>query len=227
VAAAWLPATQRDGIGDGSPGGDPNNAAQSLAVLSGKLLRLDPTPTGGKGYTVPTSNPFVGKAGARPEVWAYGLRNPWRFSFDRATRDLWIGDVGQYVVEEIDVISLRRSAGANFGWNRLEGRRRFHGSPPPRAVPPVHQYNHSNGRCAVVGGHLYRGTQLRGLQGAYLYGDVCDGRIRALARARGQALRHRDLGLRLPGLVSFAENHAGELYALSLAGGVYRLAAVA
>jgi glucose/arabinose dehydrogenase len=215
------------GIGDGSPGGDPNNAAQSLAVLSGKLLRLDPTPTGGKGYTVPTSNPFVGKAGARPEVWAYGLRNPWRFSFDRATRDLWIGDVGQYVVEEIDVISLRRSAGANFGWNRLEGRRRFHGSPPPRAVPPVHQYNHSNGRCAVVGGHLYRGTQLRGLQGAYLYGDVCDGRIRALARARGQALRHRDLGLRLPGLVSFAENHAGELYALSLAGGVYRLAAVA
>ena len=215
------------GIGDGSPGGDPNDAAQSLAVLSGKLLRLDPTPTGGKGYTVPATNPFVGRAGARPEVWAYGLRNPWRFSFDRATRDLWIGDVGQYLVEEIDAISLRRSAGANFGWNRLEGRRRFNGSPPPRAVPPIHQYYHRNGRCAVVGGHLYRGTQIRDLQGAYLYGDVCDGRIRALARAGGQALRHRDLGLRLPGLVSFAENHAGELYALSLAGGIYRLAAVA
>jgi glucose/arabinose dehydrogenase len=215
------------GIGDGSPGGDPDDAAQSLAVLSGKLLRLDPTPTGAKGYTVPTTNPFVGRAGARPEIWAYGLRNPWRFSFDRATGDLWIGDVGQNIIEELDVVGLRRSAGANFGWNRLEGRRRFTGSPPPAAVAPVHQYNHDDGRCAVVGGHLYRGTQLRDLQGAYLYGDVCDGRIRALARARGKALRHRDLGLRLPGLVSFAENRAGELYALSLAGGVYRLAAVA
>ena len=94
-------------------------------------------------------------------------------------------------------------------------------------VPPTHQYNHSDDRCAVIGGFVYRGTQLRGLHGAYVYGDVCDGRIRVLARARGQALRHRDLGLRLPGLVSFAEDHAGELYALSLAGGVYRLKAVA
>jgi Glucose / Sorbosone dehydrogenase len=97
------------GIGDGSPGGDPDDAAQSLAALSGKLLRLDPTPTGGKGYKVPTDNPFVGRRGARPEIWAFGLRNPWRFSFDRATGDLWIGDVGQYVMEEIDVVSLRRS----------------------------------------------------------------------------------------------------------------------
>jgi glucose/arabinose dehydrogenase len=174
------------GIGDGSLGEDPDDAAQSLAVLSGKLLRLDPTPTGAKGYKVPAGNPFVGRGGgARPEVWAYGLRNPWRFSFDRATGDLWIGDVGQNVVEEIDAVSLRRSAGANFGWNRLEGRRRFNGSPPPGAVPPIHQYNHDDGRCAVVGGFVYRGTQLRDLQGAYLYGDVCDGRIRALARARG------------------------------------------
>jgi glucose/arabinose dehydrogenase len=214
------------GIGVGSPGGDPDDAAQSLAALSGKLLRLDPTPTRGKGYKVPTDNPFVGRRGARPEIWAFGLRNPWRFSFDRATGDLWIGDVGQYVMEEIDAGSLRRSAGANFGWNRLEGRRRFNGSPPPRAVPPVHQYNHDDGRCAVVGGYVYRGTQIRGLQGAYLYGDVCDGRIRALARAGGRGLRHRDLRLRLPGLVSFAEDRAGELYVLSLAGGVYRLAAV-
>ena len=124
------------GIGDGSPGGDPHDAAQSLAVLSGKLLRLDPTPSGGKGYTVPVTNPFVRRPGARPEIWAYGLRNPWRFSFDRATGDLWIGDVGQYVVEEVDAISLRRSAGANFGWNRLEGRRRFNGSPHPRWCRP-------------------------------------------------------------------------------------------
>jgi glucose/arabinose dehydrogenase len=214
------------GIGDGSPGGDPANAAQSLAVLSGKLLRLDPTPSSSKGYTVPASNPFVHRKGARPEIWAFGLRNPWRFSFDRATGDLWIGDVGQYIIEEIDIIGLRRSAGANFGWRRLEGSRPFSGSPPPKAVPPVHEYAHRDGRCAVIGGHVYRGTQIRDLQGAYVYGDVCDGRIRALAHARGKPVRHRDLGLRLPGLVSFAENRAGELYALSLAGGVYRLQAV-
>jgi glucose/arabinose dehydrogenase len=214
------------GVGDGSPGGDPANAAQSLGQLSGKLLRLDPTPSGAEAYTVPQTNPFVNRDGARPEIWAYGLRNPWRFSFDRATRDLWIGDVGQYVVEEIDVIGLRRSKGANFGWRRLEGSRRFSGSPPPRAVPPVHEYYHRDGRCAVIGGHVYRGSQIRGLQGAYVYGDVCDGRIRALAWARGKPVRHRDLGLRLPGLVSFAEDRDGELYALSLADGIYRLASV-
>lgn len=214
------------GVGDGSPGGDPANAAQSLGELSGKLLRLDPTPSGAKAYTVPQTNPFVNHKGARPEIWAYGLRNPWRFSFDRATHDLWIGDVGQYVVEEIDVIGLRRSKGANLGWRRLEGTRRFSGGPPPRAVPPVHEYYHRNGRCAVIGGHAYRGSQIRGLQGAYVYGDVCDGRIRALSWARGKPLRHRDLGLRLPGLVSFAEDRNGELYALSLADGIYRLASV-
>jgi glucose/arabinose dehydrogenase len=212
------------GVGDGSPGGDPANAAQSLGVLSGKLLRLDPRATASKGYKVPATNPFVNRKGARPEIWAYGLRNPWRFSFDRATGDLWIGDVGQYIIEEIDVIGLRRSKGANFGWRRLEGSRQFSGSPPPNAVAPIHEYAHGNGRCAVIGGHVYRGTQIRGLQGAYVYSDVCDGRIRALARARGKPVRHRDLGLRIPGLVSFAENRAGELYALSLAGGVYRLA---
>jgi glucose/arabinose dehydrogenase len=213
------------GVGDGSPGGDPANAAQSLRELSGKLLRLDPTPSGAKAYTVPPTNPFVHRKGARPEIWAYGLRNPWRFSFDRATGDLWIGDVGQYVVEEIDVIGLRRSKGANFGWRSLEGTRRFSGSPPPRAVPPVHEYFHRSGRCAVIGGHVYRGSQLRGLQGAYVYGDVCDGRIRALSWTRGKPVRHRDLGLRLPGLVSFAEDRDGELYALSLADGIYRLGA--
>jgi glucose/arabinose dehydrogenase len=214
------------GVGDGSPGGDPANAAQSLGVLSGKLLRLDPRPSASKGYTVPASNPFVKHKGARPEIWAFGLRNPWRFSFDRASGDLWIGDVGQYIIEEIDVIGLRRSKGANFGWRRLEGSRQFNGGPPPNAVPPVHEYAHRNGRCAVIGGHVYRGSQIRGLQGAYVYGDVCDGRIRALAYARGKPVRHRDLRLRLPGLVSFAEDRDGELYALSLAGGVHRLASV-
>ena len=213
------------GLGDGSDGGDPADAAQSLGVLNGKLLRIDPKPAGRAPYSVPATNPFVGRRGARSEIWAYGLRNPWRFSFDRATGDLWIGDVGQYVMEEIDVVAPSRAAGANFGWRRLEGRRRFKGSRPAGAVPPFHQYNHNSGRCAVVGGHVYRGRQVAGLDGAYLYGDVCDGHVRALVRVPGQAPRLRDLGVRLPGLVSFAEDGAGELLLLSLSGGVQRLAA--
>lgn len=215
------------GLGDGSEGGDPANAAQSLASLRGKLLRLDPKPSGTAAYSVPATNPFVDRSGARPEIWAFGLRNPWRFSFDRVTGELWIGDVGQYVVEEIDVVAPRRAAGANFGWNRLEGRRHFRGSPPRHAVAPVDVYNHDGGRCAVVGGHVYRGVQIGGLRGVYVHGDVCDGRIRALLRVPGQPIRRRDLGVRVPGLVSFAQDATGELYALSLAGGVYRLVAAA
>jgi glucose/arabinose dehydrogenase len=213
------------GLGDGSAGGDPADAAQSLGVLNGKLLRLDPKPSGKAAYSVPATNPFVGRQGARSEIWAFGLRNPWRFSFDRATGDLWIGDVGQYIMEEIDVVAPARAAGANFGWRRLEGRRRFTGSRPAGAVPPIYQYNHNSGRCAVVGGHVYRGTQVAGLDGAYVYGDVCDGHVRALVRVPGQAPRLRDLGVRVPGLVSFAEDGAGELLMLSLSGGVHRLAA--
>jgi glucose/arabinose dehydrogenase len=140
------------GLGDGSEGGDPANAAQSLAVLRGKLVRIDAAPAGAGPYTVPATNPFVHRRGARPEIWAFGLRNPWRFSFDRLTGELWIGDVGQYIVEEIDAVAPSTAAGANFGWSRLEGRRRFRGSPPPHAVPPLHTYNHAEGRCAVVGG---------------------------------------------------------------------------
>jgi glucose/arabinose dehydrogenase len=213
------------GLGDGSEGGDPTDAAQSLEVLRGKLLRLDPTPAAGTPYTVPPTNPFVRRRDARPEIWALGLRNPWRFSFDRLTGDLWIGDVGQYIVEEIDVVAPGRAAGANFGWNRLEGRRRFKGSPPPNAVPPIHTYNHEQGRCAVVGGYVYRGAQIAGLRGVYVYGDVCDGQIRALVRTSSQATLLRDLGVAVPGLVSFAEDGFGELYMLSLTGDVYRLVA--
>jgi glucose/arabinose dehydrogenase len=213
------------GLGDGSAGGDPADAAQSLDVLNGKLLRLDPRPSGRAAYSVPATNPFVGKRGARPEIWAYGLRNPWRFSFDRATGDLWIGDVGQYVMEEVDVVAPSRAAGANFGWRRLEGRHHFEGSPPAGAVPPIYQYNHNSGRCAVVGGHVYRGSQVADLDGAYVFGDVCDGHVRALVRVPGRAPRLRDLGVRLPGLVSFAEDGAGELLLLSLSGGVQRLVA--
>jgi glucose/arabinose dehydrogenase len=213
------------GLGDGSEGGDPADAAQSLAVLRGKLVRLDPTLSGAAPYTVPATNPFVRRRGARPEIWALGLRNPWRFSFDRLTGELWIGDVGQYIVEEIDVVVPARTAGANFGWNRLEGKRRFKGSTPRDAVPPVHTYNHAEGRCAVVGGFVYRGAQIAGLRGVYVYGDVCDGRIRALVRTSSQGTLLRDLGVAVPRLVSFAEDAAGELYALSLAGGVYRLVA--
>ena len=125
-------------------------------------------------------------------------------------------------LELLPTWALQQKAAANRK-RRLEGSRRFSGSPPPNSVPPVHEYAHRDGRCAVIGGHVYRGSQIRGLQGAYVYGDVCDGRIRALSYPRGKPVRHRDLGLRLPGLVSFAEDRDGELYALSLADGIYRL----
>ena len=159
------------GIGDDSPGGDPTNAAQSLGQLSGKLLRLDPRPSGGKGYTVPKTNPFVGQDGARPEIWAYGLRNTWRF---RSTRPP--GTCGSATSAST---SSRRSTSSRCA--------------DPRGPTSAHQYGHSEGRCAVIGGHVHRGTQIPNLQGAYVYGDVCDVRIRALARGGGQAPRHRDL----------------------------------
>ena len=210
-------------LGDGSLGDDPLDKSQSLRSLRGKLLRLDPSPTGKEAYGTPDDNPFLGKDGARPEIYALGLRNPWRFSFDRGTGDIWIGDVGQNIVEEIDFLPSARLAGANFGWNRLEGSRAFSGSPPPNAVAPIAEYNHDSGGCAVIGGYVYRGAAIEELQGAYLYGDFCDGGIRALIEKRDSVVYEQDLGLRVQSLVSFGEDASGELYVLSLTEGVLRI----
>lgn len=220
------------GMGDGSlleggekVQGDPRGQAQTLDNWNGKMLRLDPNPSGGHPYSIPQDNPYLERRGARPEIYLSGLRNPWRFSFDRRTGDLWIGDVGQYVLEEIDFLPKARPAGGNLGWNRLEGTREFQGSPPPDAIPPLHVYNHDDGRCVVVGGYSYRGRVIDGLHGAYLYGDFCDGRIRALVQKKGRVLYQReDLGLQVDDLIAFGEDSRGELYAVSLSGDVLRIA---
>jgi glucose/arabinose dehydrogenase len=210
-------------VGDGEEGKDPEDNGQSLDTLLGKLLRIDPKPSRGKPYGVPPDNPFtsMGKR-ARPEIFAYGLREPWRFSFDRETGDVWLGDVGQYSMEEIDFLPAGAGGGANFGWNRLEGTLPFSGTAPADAVPPIAEYRHGP-RCAVIGGYVYRGSAIPGLRGAYVYGDFCDGVIRALVQTDGHRAFGRDLGVKIGTLASFGEGPDGELYVLSQFQGLYRI----
>jgi glucose/arabinose dehydrogenase len=210
-------------FGDGGGGGDPLGSGQSLDTLLGKILRIDPRPAGGRPYRVPPDNPFVGRDGARPEIWSYGLRNPWRFSFDPASGDMWIGDVGQNAWEEIDH-EPAGEGGRNYGWNRREGRHSFDGERPAGAVEPVIEYGREGGACTVIGGSVYWGRRIPGLRGAYLYGDYCAGWVRAARVRGGRVAEQRDLGLSVPNLTSFGVDAAGELYAMSLAGPVYRLA---
>jgi glucose/arabinose dehydrogenase len=210
-------------LGDGGGAGDPNGNGQSLGTLLGKILRISPRPSGGRPYGIPADNPFVGRSGARPEIWDYGLRNPWRFSFDPATGDLWIGDVGQGDWEEIDHEPAGRG-GRNYGWNRREGLHPYQGGAPPGAVAPVSEYSHLSGGCTVIGGSVYRGRAIPDLAGAYLYGDYCAGWIRAAPVSRdGGVGEYRDLGVQVRSLTSFGVDQRGELYALSQAGGVYRI----
>ncbi len=210
------------GLGDGNFKDGLDNA-QSLWSLFGKLLRIDPSPSDAAAYSIPADNPFVDTPGARPEIYAYGLRHPWRFSFDRETGDLWLGDVGQYTREEINFLPDAQPPGANFGWNRLEGTESYVGEPPPATTPPLTEYAHEGGRCAVIGGYVYRGAAIEGLQGAYVYADWCDGKLRALFQRDGDVLRDVDLGIRVGTLASFGEGPDGELYALSQFRGVHLL----
>ncbi len=212
-------------LGDGGSAGDPMGNAQSLSTLLGKLLRISPRPSGGEPYAIPPDNPFVGWSGARPEIWAYGLRNPWRFSFDAATGDLWIGDVGQNAWEEIDLEPAGSDGGSNFGWDRLEGTHPFEGGSAPGSVPPVFEYANGAGSCAVTGGYVYRGALIPALAGAYVFADYCRGRLEALVPGNGRAMEVRALGPRVDALASFGEDARGELYVLSLAGTVSRIAA--
>jgi glucose/arabinose dehydrogenase len=210
-------------FGDGGSGGDPLGNGQSLGTLFGKILRIDPRPAGGRPYGIPSDNPFAARDGARPEIWDYGLRNPWRFSFDAATGDLWIGDVGQNTYEEVDH-EPAGEGGRNYGWNRREGLHAYEGGDRPEgAVDPVIEYSHDSG-CTVIGGFVYRGRRIPGLQGAYLYGDYCAGWVRAARAPGGRIAEQRDLGLQVPSLSSFGADADGELYALSLGGDVYRIA---
>ncbi|MBI3760863.1 MAG: PQQ-dependent sugar dehydrogenase [Chloroflexi bacterium] len=212
------------GMGDGGGAGDPNNWAQDLSALRGKILRLDVN--GGTPYAIPPSNPFVGQSPAAPEIWAYGFRNPWRFSFDRARGDLWIADVGQENTEEINFQEVFKGAGLNYGWALMEGLTCYINRPCENAAitTPLQYYFHENGRCAVIGGYVYRGPSLPGLTGAYLYGDYCTGEVWAMRfNAAGDAFfADKLLDTHLP-ISSFGEDEAGEIYVLALSGEVYRI----
>jgi len=216
------------GIGDGGAAGDqgpghaPGGNGQSLATLLGKVLRIDPKPTLSAPYSIPAGNPFAG-GGGRPEIWAYGLRNPWRFSFDKTTGDLWIADVGQAMYEEIDFMPAGQGAGANYGWNRMEGNHPYQGTVPANVVAPVQELAHTAGYCAVVGGFVYRGSRIPDLRGSYLYGDNCNPKISAIRVDGGRVVASRDLGVTLRSVSSFGQDAAGELYVLSLSQGVYRI----
>ncbi|MDX6555500.1 MAG: hypothetical protein QOD86_1695 [Miltoncostaeaceae bacterium] len=210
------------GLGDGGSAGDPNGNGQNLGTLLAKILRIDvDRRADGNNYAIPASNPFVGRAGARPEIWAYGLRNPWRFSFDRRRGDLWIGDVGQNTLEEIDFRRAGRG-GANFGWSAFEGTRRYEGGQVPNGpvVRPVAQYTRKVGN-SVTGGYVYRGTEIPALRGHYVYGDWVSGAVFAMRAAPNIGKPQRVPGVTLPGLTSFGEGARGELYATA-DGVVYR-----
>jgi glucose/arabinose dehydrogenase len=218
------------GTGDGGSGGDPHGAVgngQDLGSLLGKILRIDPRASGGRRYTVPRSNPFVGRGGARAEIYAYGLRNPWRFSFDRRTGALAIGDVGQGVVEEIDYMRPGHAAGVNFGWRVWEGRRKQFPTEAARgAVFPVIEHTHAEGFCAITGGYVVRDRAVPSLFGRYVYSDLCDSQIRVTTLRPGSAPRGTPLALpALKSVVSFGEDARGRVYVVSIAGPVYRLAA--
>jgi glucose/arabinose dehydrogenase len=212
------------GTGDGGGAGDILRNAQDRRSLLGKLLRIDPRRSGSRSYRVPRDNPFRGRRGRR-QIYAYGLRNPWRFSFDRETGDLTIADVGQNAVEEVNFVRRGRGRGANFGWNRFEGRRRFRRGRAPGHVPPVLQRFHSQGNCTIIGGYVVRDRALGGLYGRYVYGDLCDARLRSAVLRPGRARGDRRIGVRVRSLSSFGEDGLGRVYAVSLGGAVYRLAA--
>jgi glucose/arabinose dehydrogenase len=215
------------GMGDGGSGGDPSNFAQDLGSLLGKMLRIDVD--GALPYSVPADNPFLATPGAQPEIWALGFRNPWRFSFDRVTGDLFIADVGENSWEEVSFQPTGSSGGANYGWRRMEGTHCFNpaaGCDDGTLTLPIIEYDHSAGDCSVTGGYRYRGADSPGLAGLYLYGDFCTGKIwTAEVNAQGAWTTEllEDTGLQI---TAFGEDEAGEIYVAhfaSPAGAVYRI----
>lgn len=205
------------GLGDGGSAGDPQDNGQKTATFLGKILRLDvdAAADAGLAYAVPKDNPFVGRDGWKPEIWALGLRNPWRMSFDRETGELWAGDVGQNYWEEIDIITR----GGNYGWKNHEAKHPFEKRPPiPGAIDPVFEYPRGEGQ-SITGGYVYRGKRLKDLVGHYVYGDFNTGRIWALRR-QGDQVQNRLLIQLAKGqqVASFAEDAAGELYLCTFEG---------
>jgi glucose/arabinose dehydrogenase len=210
--------------GDASPHGDTLGTGQDTTDLLGAILRIDPRPSGEAPYTVPSGNPFSADGDARPEIWLYGLRNPWRFSFDRLRGDLWVTDVGDNVAEEVTVLPRARGGGrgANLGWSTYEGTVRVRGRALTGAERPAYEYGHEGPGCAIIGGYVYRGRALPRLRGHYVFADHCEGRLRAL-RSTGGRWADYDLGIEIPRPTAFGEDEDGELYVLSLDGVILRL----
>lgn len=215
------------GLGDGGGGGDPMRNAQDLGSLLGKILRIDPRPSGGNEYTIPKSNPFANRDGARPEILVYGLRNPWRFSIDEQTDGIWIGDVGQSSLEEVDFVG-RLGAGANLGWSAFEGNERFNeDQDAANALAPVLTYGRDEG-CSITGGFVVRDRSLETLFGRYLYADFCAGELRSFTAGDavpGPVEDDEALGIQVPSVSSFGEDSRGHIYAVSREGPVFRLIA--
>jgi glucose/arabinose dehydrogenase len=210
------------GTGDGGGGGDPDGNGQNANALLGKLLRIDVD--AGDPYAIPPDNPFVG-TGARGEIWALGLRNPWRWAFDRTEARLYVADVGQNAWEEINVISAT-TAGVNYGWDVMEGRHCFEpssGCSQTGLTLPVLEYSHAEG-CSITGGFVYRGAAIPDLQGTYFYADYCRGWVRSFRYTNGAATEQQEWGFgNLGNILSFGEDAAGELYILSANGTVYQI----
>ena len=219
------------GMGDGGSGNDPHGNGQDKTDLLGSLLRIDVRPQ--DDYTIPVDNPFISQPSSRPELWDIGLRNPWRFSFDRKTGDLYIADVGQNAREEVNVApsAQGRGKGINYGWNIMEGTICTPGVDPncnkTGLTLPVLDYDHSNGNCSVTGGYVYRGSAIPGIQGTYFYADYCAGWVKSFVYRKGAATDHKDWKSLSPGgnITSFGEDGQGELYILTSQGGVYRIIA--
>jgi hypothetical protein len=209
------------GLGDGGSGGDPQNNGQNRNTLLGSILRIDVD--AGDPYAIPADNPFAGQAGARGEIWAWGLRNPWRFAFDRTTDMLYIADVGQNRLEEINV-SPATSAGLNYGWNITEGRDCFDAPTCDTSglTLPVFDYDHGPA-CSITGGYVYRGSGIADVAGHYFYSDYCAGWIRSFRFANGEVTAETDWGIDAGRVLSFGEDADGELYVLNSDGTVYRM----
>jgi len=220
------------GTGDGGSGGDPPNNAQNKDVLLGKLLRIDPRASGGRPYSVPSSNPFVGPTGGRDEIYSYGLRNPFRFSFDTVSAKqprIAIGDVGQNQFEELDYATVAAADGANFGWDALEGFAPYGDENSGTADPggttkPILAYPHSRGgSCSIIGGYVVRDRALPSLYKRYVYADLCEGQLRSLVPHLKRATGDHKLGIAVDSPSSFGEDDAHHLYVASISGPVFRL----
>ncbi len=223
------------GLGDGGSGGDPEGNGQDLSTLLGSVLRIDPTPSDNSPFTIPEDNPFTAANNqtapdnARPEAWAYGLRNPWRFSFDAQTGDLWIADVGQNQFEEIDYFATTPEGagrGANLGWNSFEGDQSFEGrSEPADHHKPLFTYETNQDQCSVIGGYVYRGQLIEALDGVYLFSDFCSDSIIGIEQQDGEIITNSALTFdrSVENVVSFGQGPAGEIYVLEQGGQISRI----